>query len=79
MAKSKVVKISKNKDLKLISINIPVELLNHYSEYSKQLGVARSNLMVIALNEYLVNRDIVSQLPQLLEELQSQKKNSKRK
>jgi len=72
MKKTKVTKCESHKDLHLISLNVPVRVLNQYTEYAQELGVARSNLMIIALNEYLTQREVVNQIPALINELNKQ-------
>lgn len=69
----KVKKTSK-KDLKIITLNISVRLLNTYTDLSSELGVSRNNLMILALNEYLEQHDALKQLPSLIEQLQQVEK-----
>jgi len=68
------VKKANKKDLKIITLNIPIRLLNLYTDLSVELGVTRNNLMIMALNEYLEQHDALKQLPSLIEQLQQTEK-----
>lgn len=67
-------KKANKKDLKIITLNIPIRLLNLYTDLSVELGVTRNNLMIMALNEYLEQHDALKQLPSLIEQLQQTEK-----
>lgn len=60
-------------DKKLITLNVPVKILNAYTDLADQLCVTRNNLMIMGLNEYLAQHEALRQLPSLLEELKKQK------
>lgn len=60
---------AKKSKLTTITMNIPSDLLEKVGEKAKEIGITRTSLFIISVNEYLKQQETIAQLPSILEEL----------
>lgn len=63
----------KNKEIR-VNIRISSETKMFFEELSKEVGVAQSALMAIALKEYIDQKKAIKELPAIIKKLEEIKK-----